>query len=102
MQDIGNAIRRNDIAPELAGYLREISSEKPLNFMTVREHIESGSGRFNEAEGIMLLLESIINPDYDKMFTMLYGLGLNIGFSSNGMLLIERYQKLFLDKNIGI
>lgn len=60
MQDIGNAIRRNDIAPDLAGYLEEISPEKPLNFMTVREHIETGSGRFNETEGILLLLESII------------------------------------------
>lgn len=60
MQDIRNAIRRNDIAPDLAGYLKEISSDKPLNFMTIREHIETGSGRFNEAEGILLLLESII------------------------------------------
>lgn len=46
--------------------------------------------------------EPLLAPGYDRMFTRLYGTGLGIGFSSNGMLLNKHYRQLFLDKNMGI
>ena len=60
MQAIGEVIQRNDIESELADYLRLMPGDKPLNFYTIRDNINSGSGGFSDIEGILLLLESIV------------------------------------------
>ncbi|MBI5180529.1 MAG: hypothetical protein HZA05_03895 [Nitrospirae bacterium] len=60
MQAIGEAIKRSDIESELAGYLKLIPEDKLLNFETIRDNINSGSGGFSDVEGILLLLESIV------------------------------------------
>ena len=59
MQTVGSMVKRLDIEPDLAEYLNNIPAEKILNFANIREHIESGSGRFSEVEELLLLLESV-------------------------------------------
>lgn len=59
MQTIGSIVRRHDIEPDLGEYLKNISPEKLLNFTTIRENIENGSGRFTEVEEFLLLLEGV-------------------------------------------
>lgn len=59
MQSIGSVIKKPEIEPELIEYLNKIPHERLLNFTSIREHIETGSGRFTEVEEILLLLESV-------------------------------------------
>lgn len=60
MQAIGEALKRHDIEDDLADYLKLMPDGKPLNFETIRDHINSGSDGFSDVEGILLLLESIV------------------------------------------
>lgn len=60
METVGRVVNLPGVDPDLSKYLENISQESVLNFATIREHIESGSGRFNEVEETLLLLESII------------------------------------------
>ncbi len=60
MQTLGAAIKRSDIESELAGYLKLMPEDKLLNFETIRDHINSGTGGFSDVEGTLLLLESIV------------------------------------------
>ncbi|MBI5191897.1 MAG: hypothetical protein HZA08_00460 [Nitrospirae bacterium] len=60
MTTIGMVLKMQSIDPALSEYLKNIPQDKIFNFRTIREHIESGSGRFTEAEEIFLLLEGVI------------------------------------------
>ncbi|MDD5434925.1 MAG: hypothetical protein PH343_05795 [Nitrospira sp.] len=60
MQSAGSLITNPDIETELIEYLNTFPHERLLNFTSIREHIESGSGSFTEVEEILLLLESVI------------------------------------------